>query len=187
MRFKICSVALLSLLFFQCQQETKTKKPVLYTVGDSTVKNGQGDGGRGLWGWGDFIGQFIDTTQISVKNHALGGTSSRTFMQKGLWEQVWQKIEKGDYVLIQFGHNDSGPINDDFRARATLSGIGDQKEEIHNMLTQQDEVVHTYGWYIRTMVQQTKEKGGIPIVISPIPRNKWEDGKVGRNDKSYGL
>lgn len=187
MRFKICSVALLSLLFFQCQQETNTKKPVLYTVGDSTVKNGQGDGGGGLWGWGDFIGQFIDTTQISVKNHALGGTSSRTFMQKGLWEQVWQKIEQGDYVLIQFGHNDSGPINDDFRARGTLSGIGDQREEIHNMLTQRDEVVHTYGWYIRTMVQQTKEKGGIPIVISPIPRNKWEDGKVGRNDKSYGL
>ncbi|EKF56288.1 GDSL family lipase [Galbibacter marinus] len=187
MRFKIYVVAVLGILFSQCQPSNTTKKPVLYTVGDSTVKNGQGDGAGGLWGWGDFINQYLDTTQITVKNRALGGTSSRTYIQKGLWQQVYQEIEKGDYVLIQFGHNDSGPINDDFRARGTIKGIGDQKEEIHNMLTNEDEVVHTYGWYIRKMVQQTKEKGGIPIVISPIPRNKWKNGTVERNFTTYGL
>lgn len=187
MRIRICVVALLSLLFVQCQEETNTRKPVLYTVGDSTVKNGQGNGAGGLWGWGDFIGQFLDTTQITVQNKALGGTSSRTYIQKGLWNEVYQKIEKGDYVLIQFGHNDSGPINDDFRARGTIKGVGEEKEEIHNMLTKEDEVVHTYGWYIQKIIQETKEKGGIPIVMSPIPRNKWLDGKVGRNNTSYGL
>lgn len=187
MQLKISIVALLSLFFVGCQSRTTTKKPVLYAVGDSTVKNGQGDGSGGLWGWGDFIGQFLDTTQITIKNKALGGTSSRTFIQKGLWQKVRQNIEKGDYVLIQFGHNDNGPINDDFRARGTIKGIGEEKEEIKNLLTKEDEVVHTYGWYIRKMIRETKQKGGIPIVISPIPRNKWDQGKVMRNDTTYGL
>lgn len=187
MRIKLYILVLLGLIFSQCQVGDPIKKPVLFTVGDSTVKNGQGDGAGGLWGWGDFIGQYLDSTQITVRNKALGGTSSRTYIQKGLWQEVYKEIEKGDYVLIQFGHNDSGPINDDFRARGTIKGIGQQKEEIHNMLTNENEVVHTYGWYIRKMIEQTKEKGGIPVVISPIPRNKWEDGKVGRNLETYGL
>ena len=187
MRFKIGIITLLGFLFTQCQPAENSKKTVVYTVGDSTVKNGQGDGAGGLWGWGDFIGQFLDTTQITVKNKALGGTSSRTYIQKGLWEQVYQNVEKGDYVLIQFGHNDSGPINDDFRARGTIKGVGEEKEEIHNMLTDKYEVVHTYGWYLRKIIKETKEKGGIPIVMSPIPRNRWENGEVGRNNMTYGL
>lgn len=156
-------------------------------VGDSTVKNGRGDGAGGLWGWGDFIGQFLDSTKIKVENHALGGTSSRTYQDKGLWDTVYHKLKKGDYVLIQFGHNDNGPINDDFRARGTLKGIGEESEEIDNILTGKHEIVHSYGWYIRKLVMQTKEKGAIPIIMSPIPRNRWKNGKVPRNNTSYGF
>lgn len=128
---RILPALCLALLFFNFAAKQKTKTTV-FIVGDSTVKNGKGDGAGGLWGWGDYIGQFLDTTKVSVENHALGGTSSRTFQDKGLWEPVFKSLQKGDYVLIQFGHNDDGPINDNFRARGTIKGIGEETEEIDN-------------------------------------------------------
>ncbi|WP_335964854.1 rhamnogalacturonan acetylesterase [Galbibacter sp. PAP.153] len=181
-------LACFGFLLMQCKKVDSAKqKPTVYAVGDSTVKNGHGDGAGGLWGWGDFIGQFLDTTKIQVENHALGGTSSRTYLQKGLWKPVLDSLKKGDYVLIQFGHNDNGPINDNFRARGTIKGIGDASKEIDNMLTGKHEVVHTYGWYLRKIIEGAKSKGAIPVVMSPIPRNKWNNGQVPRNNDSYGL
>lgn len=173
-------------LFTSCTTAQNTK-PTVYTVGDSTVKNGRGDGSGGLWGWGDFIGQFLDSTKVSVENHALGGTSSRTYQNLGLWDAVNNKLKAGDYVLIQFGHNDNGPINDTIRARGTIKGIGDETEEIDNMITKKHEIVHSYGWYLEKIVKDTKSKGAIPIIMSPIPRNDWKEGKVPRNNTSYGL
>jgi len=183
---KIIYILFVALLFYDFS-ENQNSKPTVFTVGDSTVKNGKGDGAGGLWGWGDFMGQFLDTTKVSVENHALGGTSSRTFQDKGLWTIVLQKIKKGDYVLVQFGHNDDGPINDSLRARGTIKGIGNETKEIDNILTKNHETVHTYGWYIQKIVREAKSKGAIPIVCSPIPRNDWKDGKVPRNNASYGL
>ncbi|MDR7370112.1 rhamnogalacturonan acetylesterase [Flavobacterium aquidurense] len=183
---KIFSALILALLFFNFTAK-KDPKPTVYTVGDSTVKNGSGKGDGGLWGWGDYIGQFLDTTKVTIENHALGGTSSRTFQDKGLWIEVLNKLKKGDYVLIQFGHNDDGPLNDSLRARGTIKGIGDETKEIDNMLTKKHETVHSYGWYIQKVVREAKSKGAIPIICSPIPRNDWKEGKVPRNDKSYGL
>ena len=183
---RLFSALSLAFLFmnFAVKQETE---PTVYTVGDSTVKNGNGDGKGGLWGWGDYIGQYLDTSKIAVENHALGGTSSRTFQDKGLWEPVFNKLKKGDYVLIQFGHNDDGPLNDTIRARGTIKGIGEETEEIDNLLTKKHEIVHTYGWYIRKLVKDTKSKGAIPVICSSIPRNDWKEGKVPRNYESYGL
>ncbi|MFV5695258.1 rhamnogalacturonan acetylesterase [Flavobacterium sp. LB3P122] len=183
---KILSVLCLAFLLFNFTEKQKNK-PTVYTVGDSTVKNGRGDGSGGLWGWGDYIGQFLDTSKVKLENHALGGTSSRTFQDKGLWKAVCKKLKKGDYVLIQFGHNDDGPLNDDSRARGTIKGIGEETEEIDNMLTKKHEIVHSYGWYIRKIVKDAKSKGAIPIICSSIPRNDWKEGKVPRNNKSYGL
>jgi lysophospholipase L1-like esterase len=179
-------ILLSCLLCLQCKEQ-QHPRPTVFLVGDSTVKNGRGDGGGGLWGWGDFLGQFLDTTKITVRNHAMGGTSSRTFQDKGLWQPVYDSLQKGDFVLIQFGHNDDGPINDNFRARGSIKGIGEETEEIDNILTGKHEVVHTYGWYIRKLIADARSKGAIPIVCSPIPRNVWENGKVPRNDTSYGL
>ncbi|MCP2028241.1 lysophospholipase L1-like esterase [Flavobacterium sp. HSC-32F16] len=176
----------LAVLFFNFTPK-QDNKPTLFMIGDSTVKNGKGNGAGGLWGWGDFIGQFLDTAKINVENHALGGTSSRTFQEKGLWNVVLNKLKKGDYVLIQFGHNDDGPINDSLRARGTIKGIGNETQEIDNILTKKHEIVHSYGWYIQKVIREAKSKGAIPIVCSPIPRNDWKDGKVPRNDASYGL
>lgn len=175
------------LITFQAFTENPSK-PTVYIIGDSTVKNGQGDGAEGLWGWGDYISQFLDTANISIENHALGGTSSRTFLTFGLWKPVLEKLKPGDFVLMQFGHNDAGNINDDHRARGTIKGIGDESIEIDNILTKKHEIVHSYGWYIQKYIKESKSKGAVPIVMSPIPRNDWKDGEVPRNNKdSYGL
>lgn len=180
-------IFLFGILFCVLTAGKADKRPTLFTIGDSTVKNGQGDGAGGLWGWGDPIGQFFDLSKISVKNYARGGTSSRTFRSLGLWQPVFDQLKKGDYVLIQFGHNDAGPINDDQRARGTITGIGDESEEIDNLLTGKHETVHTYGWYLTRYIREIKAKKAIPVIMSPIPRNDWEDGHVGRNNQSYGL
>ncbi|HYQ58368.1 MAG TPA: rhamnogalacturonan acetylesterase [Draconibacterium sp.] len=182
---RILSLLIFCMLLFSCSTKEDVK-PTIYTVGDSTVKNGQGDGAGGLWGWGDPLVQYFDTSMVNHENHAMGGTSSRTYRDLGFWQRVLDKLQPGDYVLLQFGHNDSGAINDNSRARGTIKGIGDETEEIDNMLTGKHEIVHTYGWYMRQYIREAKAKGAIPIVMSPIPRNDWENGQVPRNDESYG-
>jgi lysophospholipase L1-like esterase len=89
-------------------------------------------------------------------------------------------------VVIQFGHNDGGPINDNQRARGTIRGVGDETQEIDNILTGKHEIVHTYGWYLRKFITDTKAKGATPIICSLIPRNIWRDGKVSRASEDYG-
>jgi len=172
--------------FVSCESEQK-EKPVIYTIGDSTVKCGQGDGGGGLWGWGDPIQFFFDTTKVEVVNVARGGTSSRTFRTLGLWEPNLEKLKKGDYVFIQFGHNDGGALNDSTRARGTFRGIGEEEETIENILTGKTETVFSYGAYLTMYINEIKEKGATPILVTPIPRNRWNDeGKIPYNDDSYG-
>jgi hypothetical protein len=82
---------------------------------------------------------------------------------------------------MQFGHNDGGPLNDNSRARGTIKGTGEETEEIDNLLTNKHEVVHTYGWYLRKYVADTKRKGATPIICSPIPRKIWKDGQIVRD------
>jgi lysophospholipase L1-like esterase len=144
--------------------------PTLWIIGDSTVRNGQGDGGNGQWGWGSRLGQYFDTTKINVVNRALGGTSSRTFMTMGRYDAVLAEAKAGDYLLMQFGHNDDIALNDAVRARGTIKGIGEETEEIDNMVTKKHEVVHTFGWYIAKYVKDAKAKGMTPIICSWIPR-----------------
>ncbi|AWW33188.1 rhamnogalacturonan acetylesterase [Echinicola strongylocentroti] len=162
-------------------------KPTLYLIGDSTVKNGQGDGAGGLWGWGDYMAPFFDLDKIKVQNHALGGTSSRTYQTYGLWENVRKQLEPGDYVIMQFGHNDSSPLDDSHRARGTIRSAGTEAEEIYNPITEQYETVYSYGQYLKQMITATKAAGATPIVCSLIPRNNWKEGKVNRANDSYGL
>jgi len=161
-------------------------KPTLFLIGDSTVKNGQGNGGGNQWGWGSFIAEYFDTTRIHVENHALGGTSSRTFRTRGLWNKVLEKVKPGDYVMMQFGHNDGSPLDDTARARGTIKSTGDEVREIYNPITKQQEVVHTYGWYMSKFIAEAREKGAIPIVCSPVPRDNWENGKLKRGGEGYG-
>ena len=183
--FVLAAAVLLLSSFIVLQQE---KKPTLFFIGDSTVKNGRGDGAGSMWGWGDLMKPLFDTTKINLENDALGGTSSRTYLTKGLWDKVLAKIQKGDYLIMQFGHNDNGPLDDTSRARGTIKGVGDSSKQIYNPITKQDEVVHTYGWYLAKFVNEAKAKGATVFICSPIPRNDWKDGKVNRyNGTGYGL
>jgi rhamnogalacturonan acetylesterase len=180
----IALVAVILLSSFIYHQQ---KKPTLFFIGDSTVKNGKGDGKNGLWGWADFMAPYFDNTKITLENDAMGGTSSRTFQTQGLWDKVLVKVKAGDYVMMQFGHNDSSPLNDTSRARGTIKGVGNDSTIIDNLLTKKQEVVHTYGWYMTKFINDVKAKGATPIICSPIPRNDWKDGKVIRNNgNTYG-
>jgi lysophospholipase L1-like esterase len=162
------------------------EKPTFYIIGDSTVRNGDGTGKNGQWGWGSSIADYFDTTKINVSNQAIGGRSSRTFVTEGRWERILATLKKGDYVIMQFGHNDGGPLDDTARARGSIKGVGDDSTEIYNPIRKMQETVHTYGCYMRKYVRETKARGAVPIVCSPIPHNDWEDNKVKRwSDNSY--
>jgi lysophospholipase L1-like esterase len=170
--------------------EFNPKLPTLWLIGDSTVKEGRDngvDGGR--WGWGRELARYFDLQRINVENQALGGTSSRSFRTEGWWEPVLEMVKPGDFVMIQFGHNDggfsSGPPR--IRARGSLPGNGDETEPGKNGRGQ-DEAVHSYGWYLRQYAAEVQQKGATPILCSLIPRNAWRDGKVARGqDDSYVL
>lgn len=160
--------------------------PTLFLVGDSTVRNGHADGAGGQWGWGEPLVDFFDTTRINVDNRAIGGRSSRSYIMEGQWAETLALVKPGDVVLFQWGHNDDGPLDDPARARGTIKGIGEESKEIENPILKIHETVHTYGWYLRKYIVETKAKGAIPIVCSPIPRKTWRDGKVVRNAENYG-
>ncbi|WEK20165.1 MAG: rhamnogalacturonan acetylesterase [Candidatus Pedobacter colombiensis] len=164
------------ILLASCVVVKVAQKPTLFLIGDSTVKNGKGKGDGSLWGWGSYLADFFDLNKINVENHALGGTSTRTFQSKGLWDSVLVKLKPGDYVIMQFGHNDGSPLDDTARARGTIKGIGPEHKEIFNPITKQKEVVYTYGWYLRKFIHDAKAKGATAIVCSPIPRNPVKNG-----------
>jgi lysophospholipase L1-like esterase len=155
--------------------------PTLFIIGDSTVRNGT----RGQMGWGDPIADLFDPGRIKVANRALGGRSSRTFFTEGLWDKVLAGLKPGDFVLMQFGHNDGGPLTGG-RGRASLKGNGEETQEVTDASTGREETVHTYGWYLRKYVADAKAKGATPIVLSQIPRNMWTAGKVNRAANDYG-
>lgn len=154
-------------------------KPTLWLIGDSTVNNGT----KGQKGWGSVITPFFDETKINIINKARGGRSSRTFFTESLWDAVLKEIKAGDFVLMQFGHNDGGSLRQS--ARASLKGNGEETQDY----THPDgkvETVHSFGWYLRRYIADAKAKGATPIMLSLIPRNDWKDGKVLRAFPGYG-
>jgi rhamnogalacturonan acetylesterase len=169
-------ISILLTSFFLFQKE----KPTLYIIGDSTVRNTN----RPQAGWGELIGEFFDSTQLSISNQAMAGRSTRTFIKEKRWDKVLSTLKTGDFVIMQFGHNE-GSKPDTSRAgyRGVLRGTGDETVQ----LTWKDstiETVHTYGWYLKKFVQDTKAKGATPIICSMIPRNQW-DNKV-KGDSTRG-
>lgn len=148
--------------------------PTLVIAGDSTASTGD----PAHRGWGAVLIDFFDTNKVNVINRARGGRSFRTFYGEGLWRQVVDALKPGDFVVIEFGHNDGGRVTDS-KGRADLPGIGDETQDV----TRRDgktETVHTYGWYLRKFIRDVKAKGATPIVSSTTVRNIWKNGKVER-------
>jgi lysophospholipase L1-like esterase len=161
------------------------RTPTLWVIGDSTVRNGNGTGSNGQWGWGDQIWPYFDTSKINLANRALGGRSSRTFVTEGHWDEVLNHLQPGDFLLMQFGHNDASPLDDAARARGTLKGISEETQAVENPIMHRHEIVHTFGWYMRKFVADARGRGAIPVICSPIPRLNWKEGHIVRNKADY--
>lgn len=147
-----------------------TKRPVtLFIIGDSTAANKDISNDKQERGWGMELQGFF-TDKILVENHAVNGRSSKSFIDEGRWQTVLERIQPGDYVFIQFGHNDEKPQE----ARHTDPGT-------------------TFDANLRKFVIETKEKGGIPVLLNAVVRRnfylkpeKQDDDELLRNTTYKG-
>jgi rhamnogalacturonan acetylesterase len=172
----VIAVVLCSFILMQQQKRT------IYLIGDSTVRNTN----KEQWGWGTMLPEFFDSNKINISNNAMAGRSTRTFIKEGRWEKVLSQLKKGDYVMMQFGHNEgSRPDTSKAGYRGVLKGTGEDSVQLI-WPDGTPEVVHSYGWYLRKFIREAKSKGAQPIVLSMIPRNEFRDGKVLRANNDYG-
>jgi lysophospholipase L1-like esterase len=153
------------------------KLPTIWTIGDSTVRcgvNATGDDMPGQWGWGTPFAGYFDPNKVNVVNRAVGGTTTASFYAS-LWPNMVDLVKKGDVVIMQFGTN-SG--------RGELPGIGEETQQAAGR-DGQSVTNHTFGWYLRRFIAETRAKGATPIVCSLIPRNgRGPDGKTRRSAAS---
>jgi lysophospholipase L1-like esterase len=150
--------------------------PTVWLIGDSTVRNGRGNGYDGQFGWGDPLENYFYPARANLVNRAVGGTGARTFREH--WERLLPELKKGDVVILQFGHNDNG-------ARGALPSIGEETEERDRPGGKEKETVHTFGWYLRRYIAEAREKGASVVVCSLVPRNTWHEGKIVRPEHSH--
>ena len=154
--------------------------PTLFVCGDSTAAPSR----LPIQGWGEMVGEFFDAARTKIDNRALGGRSARTFIAEGRWEAVRSKLQAGDVVLLQFGHNDTkSAISSD---RYDLSGLGDEVEETTNPRTGEKIQIRTFGYYMTKMVDEGLAAGAKVIVLSSVPRSKWVGGKIVRGEENHG-
>ncbi|HCT61911.1 MAG TPA: lysophospholipase [Acidobacterium sp.] len=159
-------------------QASQPSIPTLFIVGDSTAHitgNEQKYGAKKRVGWGTPFAAYFDPSKIRVVNAASAGRSSRTFMREGKWAHVLRQVKPGDFVLVQFGHNDPGGVGTG-KDRGSLHGTGNETQTVRHP-DGSVEIVHTFGWYLRKYVTDTRAKGAIPIILSVTPRNIWTKGK----------
>lgn len=134
----------------------------VFMIGDSTMANKDTTGGKQERGWGMVLQQYFDN-HVVVDNHAVNGRSSKSFINEGRWDKVLAKIKPGDYVFIQFGHNDEKPQPD----RHTDPGS-------------------TFDDNLRKFVNDTRSKGGIPVLFNAVVRRNFAL-KVQKNDDDEKL
>ncbi len=121
----------------------------VFMIGDSTMANKDTTGGKQERGWGMVLQQYFDN-KVLVDNHAVNGRSSKSFIDEGRWDKVLAKIKPGDYVFIQFGHNDEKPQPE----RHTDPGT-------------------TFDDNLRKFVNETRSKGGIPVLFNAVVRRNF--------------
>lgn len=129
---------------------TKDKSTTIFVIGDSTAANKDTTGGKVERGWAMMLQDCFDPDFIVVDNHAVNGRSSKSFIDEGRWGKVLEKIKPGDFVIIQFGHNDEKPQAD----RHTEPGS-------------------TFDNNLARYVLDTREKGGIPVLMNSVVRRNF--------------
>src|SRR5574344_615370 len=159
-------------------------KPVVWFTGDSTVKNTDKDK-NGMWGLGSQAYTVFDKNKITCYNAAQAGRSTRTYLNVGRWDKVYNALQPGDFVFIQFGHNDIGGINTD-KERGVIPGASDTCHVYKSAKDGTYELVYSFGWYLKKFIDDVREKGATPILVSLTPRNEWSNGKIERRNDTYG-
>ena len=142
---------------------TQDHVTTIFIIGDSTAAKKDLSTGSPERGWGMALQEYFDSAYIRVDNHAVNGRSSKSFIDEGRWDKVLSLIKPGDYVIIQFGHNDEKPKAD----RHTDPGS-------------------TFDYNLAKFVRETREKGGIPIIMNPIVRRNFATKAV-KNDDDEAL
>jgi len=141
------------------------QKPTLFLIGDSTMANKENPDKNPEHGWGQVLPQFM-TTGIEIQNHAMNGRSSKSFRTEGRWDKVEKQLKKGDFVIIQFGHNDQK-----FKDSTKFT----------NPYTQ-------YRANLERYVNEARAKGAIPILMTSIVRRNFnENGALIDTHKEYPL
>ena len=163
--------------------EQKKSAVRIFLCGDSTGKN-EDKNPDGMWGWGSQGYTIFDESKCTFINCAKAGRSTRTYLNENRWEEVYQTLRPGDYVLIQFGHNDIGGIDKD-KERGVIACAEDSCKVFKSKNSGKYEVVYSFGWYIHKMIMDAKEKGAIPVILSFTPRNEWPNGKIERRNNNY--
>ena len=130
----------------------------IHLMGDSTMAEKDLSDGKLERGWGMMFPNFVDDT-FRVVNYAQNGRSTKSFIDKGLWDMVEYALQPGDYVFIQFGHNDAKADDPDRYAPA----FGAYQENL------------------RTFIRGAREKGATPILLTPVARRWFKNGKLDRN------
>jgi lysophospholipase L1-like esterase len=183
LRAAFAAVALLAAGWATRADETRPV-PQLFVAGDSTASF-YNPNPKNQQGWGAVLQPYFDEQRLRVVDVARGGRSSRTFITEGHWDRMLAQLRKGDFVIIQFGHNDAGALNQEppgstrpLRARGTIPGIGTESEEIDNVLTGQRETVYSFGWYLRKMIADVRAKDATPILLTLTKTNTWKDGRI---------
>lgn len=128
----------------------------IHTIGDSTMADYE-EVTTDKRGWGEMLCHFVNE-DAKVIDYARGGRSTKTFYEEGLWKNVLDSIVKGDYVLIQFAHNDEKDNGKD----------GDRGTQPWG----------TYQNYLRKYIDEAREKGAIPVLVAPIVRCYFDGGKI---------
>jgi len=131
----------------------------IHLMGDSTMAEKDLPKAGEERGWGMMFQNFLDPEAVKVVNYAQNGRSTKSFIDLGLWDKVYSAVKPGDYVFIEFGHNDA-KADDPVR------------------------YAPAYGAYqenLRTFIDGVREKGGTPVLLSPIARRWFKEGKLDRN------
>ncbi len=162
MKKKVGVFALLVVMLVGFLSADKDRSTTIFIIGDSTAANKDISGGKKERGWGMALQCYFDEN-IRVENHAVNGRSSLSFINEGRWDTVVSRIRPGDYVIIQFGHNDEKPKPD----RHTDPGS-------------------TFDYNLAKFVRETREKGGIPVLMNCVVRRNF--AKVApKNDDDEAL
>ena len=154
---------LAAMAVFVLTSMTQEKVTIIFVIGDSTAAKKDLSTGSPERGWGMALQCYFDEHFIRVDNHAVNGRSSLSFINEGRWEKVRSLIKPGDYVIIQFGHNDEKPKAD----RHTDPGS-------------------TFDYNLAKFVRETREQGGIPVLMNPVVRRNFAV-KAAKNDDDEAL